>query len=395
MGNNVRFIVLNRDERFSSELRALLLKSTDVKIVAEVDEPAMLAQAVAQFPADIVLVNLDPSPEAVLPVMGEAAGANPDVAIFATSDSTDGPLILNAIRMGAREFLPKPIDAEALDEAVQKVAIRRGASRIHGKLITVMGASGGVGATTFSTNLAVELAAIATGQVTVVDLDYRFGQVATVLDVEPTYTLSDLCESPEHLESQVIERALVKHDTGVHVLSRPSSFAEADTMTAASCVGLLSTLLQLNEYVVVDGPSRFDLRAKSVLDISDVNLLVLQLLVPSVRSASRILDGMREAGHNLARTRLISNRVGRDAVYLSIADVAQTLGLEAFATVPDDWSTVSGAINLGEPLMVHSPKSRVRLAIQEIAERLHAAEPHTDDKEARKKGLIGRIFATN
>jgi hypothetical protein len=45
--------------------------------------------------------------------------------------------------------------------------------------------------------------------------------------------------------------------------------------------------------------------------------------------------------------------------------------------------------------MAHSPKSRVRLAIQEIAERLHAAEPQADDKEARKKGLIGRIFATD
>ena len=75
-----------------------------------------------------------------------------------------------------------------------------------GKLITVMGAAGGVGTTTLATNLAVELAALAERQVSIVDLDYRFGQVATLLDVEPTYTLSDLCNSPEQLEQQVIER---------------------------------------------------------------------------------------------------------------------------------------------------------------------------------------------
>lgn len=395
MGQGMRFIVLNRDEDFSPDLRALLLRSSDVKIVAEVDEPALLVQAVSQFPADVVLVNLDPAPEAVLPAMGDVANTHAEIAIFATSESTDGPLILKAIRMGAREFLPKPIDARALAEAIEKVASRRDTSVTQGTLFTVMGASGGVGATTFATNLAVELAAIADGKVTIVDLDYRFGQVATVLDVDPTYTLSDLCESPEQLEPQVIERALVKHDTGVHVLSRPSSFAEADTMTAASCVGLLSALLQLNEYVVVDGPGRSDVRAKSVLDISDINLLIVQLLVPTVRNAARILDGMREAGHNLERTKLTFNRVGRGAAYLSIEDVAQTLGLASFASIPDDWATVSGAINLGEPLRVHSPKSRVRLAIEEIAGQLHGADSDADDKEGPKKGLIGRIFQTS
>ena len=186
MAQGVRFIVLNNDEDFSGELRALLLKSSDVKIVAEVDELAMLSEAVARFPADIVLINLDPMPDAVLPVMGEVANSNVDIAVFVTSESTDGPLIHNAIRMGAREFLPKPIDARALEEATKKVAGRRDTAVRQGKLITVMGASGGAGATTFATNLAVELAALANGKVTIVDLDYRFGQVASVLDMDPT-----------------------------------------------------------------------------------------------------------------------------------------------------------------------------------------------------------------
>ncbi len=392
MGRSVRFIVLNRDEGYSAELRALLLQSPHAKIVADVDEPAMLEQAVSQFPADVVLVNLDPHPDTVLPVMGEVAKNHTNVSIFATSESTDGPLILKTMRMGAREFLPKPIEAKALAEAIEKVASQRSGAVAQGRLFTVMGASGGVGGTTLATNLAVELAAISDGGVTIVDLDYRFGQVATVMDVEPTYTLADLCESPEQLEPQVIERALVKHDTGVYVLSRPSSLAEAEMMTAASCVGLLSTLLQMNDYVVCDGPGRSDPRAKSVLDFSDVNLLLLQLLVPCVRSAARILEGMRETGHNLDRTKLVFNRMGRDAGYLSSEDVAQTLGLPRFAAIPDDWPTISGAINLGEPLLTHSPKSKVRQAIQEIAERLHTPDSGADDKDVRKRSLIGRIF---
>ncbi|MFQ5413598.1 MAG: CpaE family protein [Phycisphaerae bacterium] len=395
MAQDVRFIIFNSDEAYAGELRAMLRSLHRARIIAEVDEPAILPQAVQQCRADVLLVNLDPSPDAVLPIAGEIAKSNSSLAVFAVSGSTDGQLILKAMRLGLREYLPKPIDTKALAEAVEGVVSQRGETAQQGTLITVQGTAGGVGATVLATNLAVELAQLAQGGVTVVDLDYHFGQVATFLDVEPTYTLADLCASPEQLELHVIERALVKHSSGVRVLSRPSQLTEAETMTASACVGLLSGLLQLSEYVVIDGPHRSDPGAKTLLDFSDVNLLIVQLLIPSVRNGQRILDGLRETGYNLGRMRLICNRVGRDAGQLSIRDVAQTLGIGEFASIPEDWSAVCAAINIGEPLLTHSPKSKARVAIREIAERLHNADDECDDDSsvAAKKGLIGRIFA--
>jgi pilus assembly protein CpaE len=397
MGQDLKFIVLNDHEEFALQLRTMLLKFEGVKIVAEVDEPALLAQAVSQFPVDILLVNLDPNPEAVLPLIGDMASAHRDLAIFAASESSEGPLILKVMRLGVKEFLPKPIDETALGEAINRITSHRVETVTQGKLITILGTAGGVGATTLSTNLGVELAAIASGNVTVVDLDYRFGQVATLLDVEPTYTLADLCGSPDHLEPSMVTRALAKHSTGLQVLCRPTNFAEADNITTAACMGMFSMLLNMNDYIVADGPTRFDLGAKSILALSDVNLLVVQLLVPCVRNANRILENMRDNGYNLDRTKLVCNRVGRDSGHLSVAHVTETLGLEMFASIPDDWSTVSGAINLGEPLRSHGPKSKVRLAIKEIAERLHRGDSPTDDKNARplrnKKGFITRCLA--
>ena len=394
MRQDLKFIVLNNHEAFALELRAMLLKFDGVKIVAEVDEPAQLATTLSQFPVDILFVNLDPNPEAVLPLIGDLASAHHNLAIFAASESSDGPLILKVMRLGVKEFFPKPIDEAAMAEALRRISSQRVETVTQGKLITILGTAGGVGATMLSANLGVELAALASGNVTIVDLDYRFGQVATVLDVEPTYTLADLCGSSDHLEPSVVTRALSQHSTGVQVLSRPINFAEADTLTAAACMGMFSTMLNMNEYIVVDGPTRYDLGAKSILALSDVNFLVVQLLVPCVRNAFRILENMRDNGYNLDRTKLVCNRVGRDAGHLSVAHVTETLGLELFASIPDDWSAVSGAINLGEPLLMHGPRSKVRLAIQEIAERLHRGDVQTDDMNARhKKSFIGRCFA--
>ena len=112
-----------------------------------------------------------------------------------------------------------------------------------------------------------------------------------------------------------------------------------------------------------------------------------------VRNAVRILDSLRQNGHNLERTKLICNRVGRDSGHLSVDNIRETLGVEVFATIPDDWTTVSGAINLGEPLKEHGPNSKARLAIRELGMQLHDPAAGADDKE-KKKGLIGRIFAS-
>ncbi len=393
MAQPIRFIILNGDEDFGRELRALLLSTEAVKLVAEIDEPALLPQAVQQFPIDVLLANLDPSPEAVLPVIGDILSSHRNLNVFAVSESSDGQLILKTMRMGVKEFLPKPIDAKTVTEAIERVAANRVETTKQGRLITVVGTSGGVGCTMITTNLAVELRALTDGNVTVVDLDYRYGQVATLLDVDPRHTLADLCGSPEALEPQVIARALTKHDSGIQILGRPNHLSEAEAITAAAAISVFSNLVQLNDYVVADGPTRFDVSGKPVLALSDLTFLVVQALVPCVRNAQRIIHNLRDDGYNLDRVSLLCNRVGRSSGHLTAKDVTETLGLKLFATIPDDWETASGAINLGEPLMVHSPKSKLRLAIQEIAERLHSSESQSDEKDERKHGLIGRIFA--
>lgn len=393
MGRDLRFIVMTADAVLAKEARGKLQAAKGIKIVAEIEDLSTLSQAVEQFPADVLLIDLDPDPDSVLPVIGSIARDKRDLVIFTTSRSTGGTLILNVMRAGAREFLPKPIEDKALVEAIDRIRTEQANSSCDGQLIAVVGTSGGVGATLIAANLAVEMAALARGQVTVVDLDYRYGQVATVLDVDPSYTLADLCASPEHLDQQVVARALTEHKSGVRVLTRPANLSETEMISAASCVGVVTSLLEFNEFVICDGPTRYDIGSKSVLALADTTLLIVQQLVPCVRTASRLLQNMRENGYNADRIKLVCNRVGRMSGHLSVTDLTSTLGLEAFATLPDDWETASGAINLGEPLLTHSPKSKLRLAIQEIAQSLYRADEQTDEKDAPKQSLMGRIFA--
>ncbi len=397
MSAGVRVIIYTSQEGYGVNLRQAVLGIQGVRIAAEVDDIVMLAQTTERFNADIVLVDLDPRPDESLPVAGALATERPDLNVFAISESADGQLILSAMRTGISEFLTKPIDIELLSIAFEKVASRKDATHIDGKLITVIGSAGGVGSTTLSCNLAVEIAdMVGADKVALVDLDYRFGQVATLLDVQPNYTIADLAETAEQIEASLVENAMVHHDSGVHVLARPNQFAQADMITAAHCAGVLAKLQEMYEYVIVDGPTRYDMGTKAVLDIADLNLLLIQLLVTSVRNVHRIVDEMRTIGFNMDRVKIVANRVGKDSGIISPEYVKETLDHEIYFSLPDDWGSASGSINMGVALSKEYPKSKLRLAIRELAERVHSSDGSGKSAEGSgsKRGgsLLSKMF---
>jgi len=388
----VRVVIYNSEEDYSATIRNELLKIDGVQIVAEVDEIALVEQAISQFPAEILLIHLDPTPEATLPIAVEVAKANPHLAVFVLSESTDGQHVLTAMRGGVKEFLTKPIESDSLADAVQKIKIEASESVEIGKIISILGTIGGAGASVLATNLAVELSDLTDKPVALVDFDFRYGQLATMLDVQADYTVADLCDTPEHLDAPMVERAMVKHGSGVHLLARPHQFSQADQITAAHGASVLSTLQQMYEYVVVDGPIRFDPGGLAVLDMADTSMFVIQLLVTSVRNVHRMIDGLREGGYNLDRFKLICNRVGRDSAHLELSHVEQTLNMKIAHQLPDDWKSIGAAVNMGVPLKEHAPKARLRLAIREMAESIiepeNIAGNHSD-----KGGLLGKIFS--
>ncbi|MFO0839695.1 MAG: AAA family ATPase [Phycisphaerae bacterium] len=409
MAQTVRVIVVNTDEEVAADLRAVLLGVPGIRIVAELDEPAMLGRALDQFPAEILLVHLDPNAAATMEVVAPLLEARKgQLAAIGMTENRDAELVVRAMRAGMKEFLWKPFPPEQLAAMIQRVAADSpGKNRKLGRLIPVIGMCGGVGATTIATNLAVELAQIegwvgapsasARPRVAVVDMDFRFGQVAMHLDCQPAYTIAELCDTTEQIDPQMIERAMCKHNTGLNVLARPAEFEQADRISPAQSASALATLQEHFDFVVADMPVRFDASAKSVLDMADLYLLVLQLLVPAVRNADRMIREIGRGGFALDRVRLICNRYGRDSGILEQGDVEATLRRKLDFLVPDEWKVASMAVNMGAPLLTHAPKSKLRSAIQKIAHTLACGEDRpiaapADANDESRKGLF-KFFA--
>lgn len=393
MAQTVRTIVFTANEAQAPELRRTVTALPQVRIVAELDEPSLLAHAVAQFPCDLLLVDLDPSAPVVIECVRQLRESMPELVVFALSKETAGDLVLKAMKAGIREYFVKPLNFEELEQAIAKISSTGDTSKDPGKLISVMGSAGGVGSTTIATNLAVELADLVgeQKQVVVVDLDFRFGHVATLLDVQGQYTVADLCSTQEELDLDIVRKALIRHDSGVHVLRRPHSFAQAEMITAAHCANVLSTLQDLCAYVVVDGPTRHDPGGRSVLDAADFNFMVLQLLVTSVRNTDRMIQELGTQGFNPARIEFVCNRLGRESGHLEIEQVEAILDRKMYAAISDDWKNVSASVNIGQPLRTYNDKARVRQEIRELALRIH--DPKAAEQLASQRGgLMSRLF---
>lgn len=407
MSRGLRVIVVNTDEEVARDLRTVLLSIEGVRIVAEIDEPAMLAHALQQFAADILLIHLDPNPNGMMDVVAPLIEAHKEqFAAIAMTEDRDAELVMRAMRSGMREFLWKPFPPDQIREILERVGKELAPDRRQlGRMITVVGAAGGVGATQVVTNVAAELAqlvecddeaeeAVVRRRVAVVDLDFRFGQVAMHFDANPTYTIAELCDSPEQIDAQMIDRAMFKHPSGAHILARPSELAQAEQISAGQCAGALAALQEHYDFVVVDLPARLDATARAAYDTADAYLLVAQLAVPTVRSTDRILRELARNGYSGDRIRLVCNRYERDAGSLDLSDVESTLNRKFDFLLPDDWKTSAAAVNMGAPLFDHAPKSKLRDAYRRIALALAGENAATNSTAAGdKKGLLSFLGA--
>jgi pilus assembly protein CpaE len=392
----INVIALNADQAFATELRSNLLSIEGVKIVGEIDDVSAIEKLLEETSAEVVVINLDAGIEGLLPRIKRIAYQHSDVAFFAVSQSNDSQRILEAMRAGVREYLQRPIDRQQFSNIFSEIAKLKPTHTRHGKLICVVGSTGGTGETTLATNLAFELNAQSKRGAVIVDLCPFFGHVAMFLNTSAQFSMADLCRTHDVLDQNIVRKALVRHDSGVHLLVSANQ-PRSPRMDFGKCSAVLNLLTEMFDYVVCDGPPRNEAQAGAVWKMADSVLAVIHFQVPSVRNAAWFIQQLEVEGFNLDRLRLIVNRYEKDKVLLKTGDVEETLGKEIFWTLPNDWNVVSNAINLGQPLACVARKSKLAESIHQLAQELNRESQDSQAENSgnngnEKIGLFARMF---
>src|SRR5262245_3395068 len=246
MSNVLRLAIVDPSDGARESLKTILLGLDMVWLEAECSRYEFFSDVVAQTHPDIGVVALDADPDKALKLVEQLAASSPQCSILVVSGSTDGSLILRAMRAGAKEFLPKPVKIEDLVSSLERLSERhfgKGEGKVRGsQVIAICGSTGGVGTTSVAVNLGCALAAGSKNSVCLVDLDLSLGDADVFLDTIPDYTLVDVAQNVTRLDFTLLKRSLTKHSSGLFLLPRPVQLEDAALVTAEDMqrvIGLL------------------------------------------------------------------------------------------------------------------------------------------------------------
>jgi pilus assembly protein CpaE len=317
----------------------------------------------------LVVINLDPGAHDILMKMASLPRQYPNISFFVMSQVLDLHLLMEAMHLGIREFIPLPMSEEKLSAAIDRVAQGMGMGK-KARIIHVIPTIGGCGSTTVACNVAAALAK--EHKTVLIDMDLIRGGVAGYFDVRPRYTLADVMDSAEKVDKQLLDNALTLHPTsGLAILARPDLPEDSQRVTQAGVIRLMGVLGRVFDYVVVDSIMSIDPVYSAVIATADVNILVMQLNVPSAKNAERFVGVLRRMGVESSKIRIVVNRYVKKGSDIEPDEVERALGLKISWMVPNDFKNAISAINFGEPVVLRAPRADISTSLTELAGSLH------------------------
>ncbi len=313
--------------------------------------------------------------------------------IFLTSEKIDPEMLMQAIRIGVKEFFPQPIKRSDVEQALKRFKERRASAtpathQKSGTLVSVVGSKGGVGTTTISVNLALTLAEQEKDRsVAILDMNTLFGEIPLFLEINPKYHWGEITKNIERVDDIFLMNVLSKHSSGVHVLPSPGYLNGHQAPTPDIMERLLGVMKRMFDYVVIDCGQSTDETALKTLQMSDEVLLISVLSLPCLANTSKLLRSFIDLGYlRKERIKVVLNRYISNSE-ISVKDAIKGIGHDLFWIIPNDYGTTMSAINSGKSLPEIAPKSKIVKSFKQMSETMFPG----DKAEPKKKwGFFNR-----
>jgi pilus assembly protein CpaE len=339
---------------------------------------ALTSAQVSNSAPDVVLLDLrdERGGLAAVPILKRRY---PHTAIAIVARSFAPELMLEAMRAGVNEVLAEPLSEEALRASLHRILVPKPAAA-GTQLIAVLGAKGGVGATTVAVNLA-EAVARTSGNALLIDLHLGVGDSAVFLGVEPRFTVIEALENTHRLDAAFLRGLLVHTKSGLELLGSTPRVVQG-TVDPQRVRTLLEFALTFSTCTILDLP-RQDLGLLESLDATTSIFVVVNQELPTLRNANPLVKRLQQRyGERVA---VLVNRSDRNSE-ISLDDVTKAVGVPIRHVFPNDYRLAMSAANKGQPI-ASSTQSRLAESFYILAKSLGA--------ETRKKAATeesSRLF---
>ena len=291
--------------------------------------------------------------------------------IIITSLDYSTNTIIKALRLGAKEFLPKPILKDDLIRVLTMLnSVSTESDSSQSKIISVYSNKGGIGKTTIAVNLAAELARVTKDKVALIDLNLQLGDISTFLNLNPPFDVNYVMRKLVDKSEDILIKGFEKYkDTSLYILADPSYIEQSESITPAMVTTLFAALKKVFSYIVIDMSSSIDPISLKILDSSDWILFTTIVNIPAIRNAQRCLNLFRSRKYSKDKVKIIINRY-MDNDEINLEDIENTLGETIYWKIPNNYFTIMEAINKGETITEINAKSNIGNNFRDFATRV-------------------------
>jgi pilus assembly protein CpaE len=296
------------------------------------------------------------------------------------------------IRRGVSDYLIAPVRTIDVIGSICGLFSAPDAKPV-GRVIAVVGAKGGVGASTVAHNVAWAVARDFSLDSVVADLDLAFGTAGLDYNQDPPQGVADAVFSPDRIDTAFIDRLLSRCTDHLSLLAAPATLDRVYDFTAEAFEPVFDALRTSVPCVVLDVPHTWNAWTRRVLVGADDVLIVAAPDLANLRNAKNLVDLLRGARPNDRRPFYCLNQVGvPKRPEIKPADFAKALEDQPLVTIPFEPQVFGTASNNGQMIAEVAAGHRTAEMFRQLAQVLTGRVAAKRARTSLFAPLIGKLL---
>ena len=348
----------------------------------------------------ILFVDLSESGDPLSDINSLAEVCEPGTVVIAAGQVNDVRLYRDLVASGIQDYLLKPFTADQLRDAFANAQLTISGPRLSetatekpNVTAAVIGVRGGVGASTIASSLAWLMGDKGARSTALLDLDVHFGTGALGLDLEPGRGLTDAIENPSRIDGLFIERAMVRANDKLCVLSAEAPLSQSALTDGSAFFQLQEEIRHAFEGTVIDLPRNMVVQFPHLVNDVNVVIVVVDFTLAATRDAIRVLSWLK-ANAVQARVLVVANKTLPNVQEVSRKDFEHSIERKVDVVLPNDPKAAMQAAKLGQPLAKSTKSSKLTQPLLQLLNLTIEAAPASDEEGEGKpasSSLLGKI----
>jgi pilus assembly protein CpaE len=347
----------------------------------------------------ILFVDLSESGDPLSDINALAEVCEPGTVVIAAGQVNDVRLYRDLVASGIQDYLLKPFTPDQLRDAFANAQMIISGPRVNeatserpNVTTAVIGVRGGVGASTVASSLAWLMGDKAGRSTALLDLDVHFGTGALALDLEPGRGLTDAIENPSRIDGLFIERAMVRANDRLCVLSAEAPLNQWILTDGSAFFQLQEEIRHAFEGTVIDMPRNMVVQFPHLVNEVNVVIVVVDFTLAATRDAIRVLSWLK-ANAGQAKVIVAANKVVPGIQEVSRKDFEHSIERKVDILLPSDPKAAMQAAKLGQPLAKATKTSKLSQPLNQLLALALEQAAAAEEAGAKPAGgsLLGKL----